>query len=152
MKKMMTLIVSVFLAISLAGCDTMSRQDFGMISGGVAGGLLGNTIGGGTGKVIAIAAGTLAGAMIGGSIGQQMDAQDQSRMYSALENNNIGQPAYWHNAQTGAQYEVVPVRNVKIRGNRYCREYRTYANIGGKREQVYGKACRQPDGSWKAVN
>ena len=31
------------------------------------------------------------------------------------------------------------------------REYRTTADIGGKQEQMYGTACRQPDGSWKAV-
>lgn len=30
-----------------------------------------------------------------------------------------------------------------------CREYYMTANIGGKKEQVYGTACRQADGSWK---
>jgi surface antigen len=29
-----------------------------------------------------------------------------------------------------------------------CREYTIDAVIGGKREKVYGTACRQPDGSW----
>jgi len=30
-----------------------------------------------------------------------------------------------------------------------CREYQTTIMIGGKREKAYGKACRQPDGTWK---
>ncbi len=30
-----------------------------------------------------------------------------------------------------------------------CREYHTKARIGGRLQQIYGRACRQPDGSWK---
>ena len=30
--------------------------------------------------------------------------------------------------------------------------HRGDVNIGGKTEQAYGTACRQPDGSWKVVN
>jgi surface antigen len=33
-----------------------------------------------------------------------------------------------------------------------CREYSLDAEIGGKTEQVYGTACRQPDGSWRIVD
>lgn len=32
-----------------------------------------------------------------------------------------------------------------------CREYQSTAIIGGKEEKVYGRACRQPDGTWKNV-
>lgn len=32
-----------------------------------------------------------------------------------------------------------------------CREYTIDALIGGKKEKVYGTACRQPDGSRKIV-
>lgn len=129
----------------------MSNQDVGVISGGVAGGLLGSTVGGGTGKILAVAAGTIAGAVIGGSIGRNMDQNDRMRMNSALDNNNVGQPAYWQNQKSGATYKVTPVRNVSKNGNKYCREYRTIVDIAGKRQQMYGTACRQPDGSWKVV-
>ena len=30
-----------------------------------------------------------------------------------------------------------------------CREYYTTARVGGRIQQIYGHACRQPDGSWK---
>ncbi len=103
-------------------------------------------------RILAIAAGTIAGAVIGGAIGKNMDRNDKARVNRALEDNQLGQPAYWHNASSGANYEVVPVKNVTYQGNQYCREYRTVANIGGKKQQMYGTACRQPDGSWQAVS
>jgi len=37
------------------------------------------------------------------------------------------------------------------RGTGPCREYYMTADIGGKKKQIYGKACRQADGSWKVV-
>lgn len=144
--------VIALLSIYLVGCANMTKQDVGTITGGVAGGLIGSTVGKGSGQILAIAAGTLAGAYIGGAVGKSMDDTDRLKMNQALEGNNVGQPAYWHNSKTGADYQVEPVRNVTYEGNRYCREYRTTANIGGKKQQMYGTACRQPDGSWQAVN
>src|SRR3990167_722397 len=151
MKRFFISIVMTLAAICLVGCDTMNNQDVGTVAGGVAGGLLGSTVGAGNGRLVAIAAGTLAGAMLGGAVGHNMDENDKARMNAALENNNVGQPAYWNNAKTGANYQVTPVKNVTVSGNKYCREYRTTADIAGKQQQVYGKACRQPDGSWKAI-
>lgn len=152
MKKILTALVVVLCSLSVMGCSNMNKQDVGMLTGGVAGGLLGSTVGGGNGKILAIAAGTLAGAFIGGQVGKSMDETDRLKMNRALENNAVGQPAYWHNSNTGANYEVVPTKNVTVEGNEYCREYRTMANIGGKKQQVYGTACRKPDGSWQAVS
>lgn len=151
MKKIFTAFFVFLCSLSLIGCQNMSNQDVGVITGGVAGGLIGSTVGGGSGKILAIAAGTIAGAVIGGSIGKNMDANDRMRMNRALDNNPVGQPTYWQNANSGAAYRVVPTRNVTVRGNKYCREYRTVADIAGKKQQIYGTACRQPDGTWKAV-
>lgn len=152
MKKIYTGLVSLLCSVSLVGCANMTNQDVGTVSGAVAGGLLGSTIGQGGGQLVAIAAGTLVGAYSGGSIGKHMDDEDRMRMNAALENNDLDQPAYWHNAKTGSNYRVTPVKNVSVNGNRYCREYRTTAIIAGKEQQMYGTACRQPDGSWKAVS
>lgn len=138
--------------MSLVACSNMTKQDVGTVTGGVAGGLLGSTVGGGSGKILAIAAGTLAGAFIGGAIGKNMDDTDRMKMNSALDNNNVGTPAYWHNANSGTNYEITPTKNVTVNGNEYCREYRTVAIIAGKKQQMYGTACRQPDGSWQAVS
>ncbi|MDF1793160.1 MAG: hypothetical protein P1U88_14685 [Thalassobaculaceae bacterium] len=38
------------------------------------------------------------------------------------------------------------------RYGRYCREYQSTAVIGGQRQQIYGTACRNPDGSWAPIN
>lgn len=139
-------------SISLIGCTQMTKQDVGTVTGGVAGGLLGSQFGKGGGQLLAIGAGTLAGAFIGGAVGKSMDETDKMKMNQTLETNNVGQPAYWQNQNTGASYTVVPVKNVNVNGNAYCREYRSTADVGGKKQQVYGTACRQPDGSWKVVS
>jgi surface antigen len=151
MKKIITACVIFLCSLSLVSCQAMSNQDTGVIAGGIAGGLLGHTIGGGSGRILATAAGTIAGAMIGGSVGRSMDRVDRMRMNRALENNSVGRPAYWYNDHSDTYYEFIPVRNITIHGNRYCREYRTIAKIGGRKEVVYGTACRQSDGSWRIV-
>jgi surface antigen len=151
MKKFLTPLI-LTCCLSLTACENMSKQDVGVLSGGVIGGLVGSQFGQGGGQILAIGAGAAAGALIGGAIGKNMDETDRLRMNQALENNNIGQPAYWKNSRTGTNYTVVPTHNVTVHGNRYCREYRTVANIGGRNQQIYGTACRQPDGAWKVVN
>lgn len=151
MKKIVSFIVCLIVFASLAGCSNMSKQDVGTVSGAVAGGLLGSQFGGGTGKLLAVGVGTLAGAFLGGAVGKSMDDTDQLKMQRALESNPVGKPAYWQNANSGTSYTVTPVKNVNVNGNKYCREYNTTAVIGGKQQQIYGTACRQPDGSWKVV-
>lgn len=152
MNKIVTSLAVLMTSVSLVGCAGMSNQDAGTLSGAAIGGLLGSQFGGGGGRVLAIGAGAIAGALIGSAIGRSMDASDRMLMDQALENRPVGQPAYWTNANTGASYTVIPEQNVTIDGNQYCREYRTTAIIAGKRQQMYGTACRQPDGTWQMVN
>jgi surface antigen len=152
MKKVLTMFIFFLSCTSLIGCANMTKQDVGTVTGGVAGGLLGSTVGQGSGRILAIAAGTLAGAYIGGAVGKSMDDTDRLKMNQALENNQLNQPSYWKNNRTDTNYQVVPVKNVTVEGNQYCREYRTVAYIGGKKQQMYGTACRQPDGSWQSVS
>jgi surface antigen len=146
-------LVSTALAcvLMLAGCATNvgPRQQSGMIIGGVLGGLLGNQVGGhGSERTAAIIAGTLAGAAIGGAIGQSMDITDRMNTSAALENVRTGVPTTWQNPNTGNQYTVVPTRTYNTAAGP-CREYTIDGIVGGRKEQVYGTACRQPDGSWK---
>ena len=151
MKRFITSFYVLICSFALAGCQNMSNQDAGTMTGAVAGGLLGSTIGQGSGQVLAIAAGAMAGAYIGNNIGKHMDDTDRMRMNQALESHNVGQPAYWDNQKTHTRYKVTPVKNVTVAGNEYCREYQTVATINGQQQKMYGTACRQPDGSWKAV-
>lgn len=153
MKKILAKFVILCTAISLFGCSNPpNNQDFGTVSGGILGGLVGSRFGGGAGQLVAVGAGALVGAYIGGAIGRSMDAADRAKTNNALENNAVGQPAYWQNPKTGASYNVVPTKNVTVDGNQYCREYQSTATVAGKKQQVYGTACRQPDGSWQAVS
>jgi len=151
-KKITTAFVAVLMGLNLAGCADMSKQDIGTLSGGAIGGLVGSQFGGGTGKLLAIGAGAVAGAVIGNAIGKNMDDTDRLKMNQAMEQNSLGQPAYWTNQKTDDSYTVVPTKNVSYDGNPYCREYRSTAIIAGKKQQIYGTACRQPDGTWQTVN
>ena len=152
MKKTTTALVAVLISLNLIGCSNMHNQDVGTLTGGAIGGLIGSRFGGVTGQLVAIGAGALAGAYIGNRIGKNMDDTDRLKMNQAMEQNSTGQPAYWQNQKTNTSYTVVPTKNVTYDGNPYCREYRSTAIIAGKKQQVYGTACRQPDGSWQTVN
>jgi surface antigen len=134
----------------LAGCQTTQR-DTGTVIGGIAGGLLGNQIGKGSGRTAAIIVGTIAGAYIGGNIGQQMDDNDRYRSQQAMEHNRLNETSSWRNPDTGHSYQVTPTRTYETASGP-CREYTTDAVIDGRRETVYGTACRQPDGTWQASN
>lgn len=148
MNRVGAVIVAVPLLVSAAGCAT--KQDTGVLTGGVLGGVVGSSVG--HGKAGAIVAGSVIGALIGGAIGSTMDEQDRHRAYHALEHNRSREPYSWRNPDSGNSYTVTPTRTYEARAGQYCREYQTDAVINGHRDRVYGTACRQPDGSWQAVN
>ncbi len=146
---------ALIIALGLAGCSSdPSKQDIGTVAGGLAGGLIGSQFGSGSGQILAIGAGALAGAFLGGAIGKNMDDTDKLKMNKTLETAPLGKPAYWQNDKTGNTYTVTPTKdlNPKKHHNEYCREYTTTAVIAGKTQNMYGTACRQPDGSWKTVS
>ncbi|MSP48929.1 MAG: hypothetical protein EXQ95_06340 [Alphaproteobacteria bacterium] len=58
----------------------------------------------------------------------------------------IGAPIFWHDQ--GARGTVVATRDGWSDAGRYCREFQQTVEIGGRSEQAYGTACRQPDGAW----
>lgn len=149
MKKTMSVTVLVCSLIGLAGCSNLSNQDVGTLTGGVAGGLLGSTIGNGGGRMLAIGMGTLAGAYIGGKIGHNMDETDKLKTQRAFEHAPTGRPTTWQNPDSGNSYTVIPERTFQNPAQQPCREYNMTAIIGGKKEHMYGTACRQADGSWK---
>jgi surface antigen len=132
--------------LRLGHCE---HDRLGVLLGGAAGAAVGTQIGGGSGRTAAIIGGTILGALIGGSIGRHMDSIDQHCVGQALEHANDGQNITWRNPESGTQYRVAPTRTVQVSDGRYCREYTTEALIGGRVQQTYGTACRQPDGSWQ---
>ena len=146
------LVAPMVAALALTGCATDGpREQAGTIIGGVLGGVLGAQVGGGHGRTVAIIAGALAGAAIGGAVGESMDDNDRRKVAETLEGVRTGVPAAWINPDTGVQYSVTPTRTYDTAAGP-CREFTTKAIIGGKRETVFGTACRQADGSWQVMN
>jgi surface antigen len=125
----------------------------GGLGGAVVGGLLGSTIGGGSGKTLATIGGALAGGLVGNNIATQLSCQDRGFLGNSTERSlNTGQPVSWRNPDTGNYGDVTPVRSYNSNSGQYCREFQQTIYVGGKKQQGYGTACQQPDGSWKIVS
>jgi surface antigen len=148
------IIATALTATLLSGCTTDgvgTKQGIGTLGGAAAGGLLGSQIGGGSGKLAATAAGTLLGAYLGNEVGSSLDRADELHRQRAIEQALVAkpsQPITWTNPQTGHRGSVTTTRKYRTSG-RQCREFQQTVVIGGREEQAYGNACRQPDGSWK---
>jgi len=127
-----------------------NREVVGQILGGATGGLVGSQLADGSARLAAIAAGTVVGMLVGGEIGREMDRADKLCVDQALETAPDGTGIRWND--NNRQYTVTPTSTRKNAEGQYCREYQTQSNVNGKTQQVYGKACRQPDGSWKIVS
>lgn len=132
--------------------ETCYREDVGRLLGGIAGAAAGSRIGKGDGRTAAVIGGTIIGIMVGGHIGRSMDDLDQNCVGQVLEHAPPDEPIVWESSHSGGRYQVTPSEPFNDRQGRYCREYQTTATIGGRVEQVYGTACRQPDGSWQIVD
>ncbi|MBX3709213.1 MAG: glycine zipper 2TM domain-containing protein [Gammaproteobacteria bacterium] len=147
------LIASIGLVVSCSSANTQSQNTtLGAVTGAVVGGVAGSAIGAGTGQIVAIGAGAIAGALIGGYVGQSMDHSDNVQTYYALEHTPKQKAYHWKNKKTGKQYTVIPSsKHVAMKGYSDCRKYTVVADIKGKKQRVHGVACRQADGSWKAI-
>jgi len=139
-------------AMLVSACaDQPTQEQQGMVIGGVLGGVLGSQVGRGEGRTVATIVGTLIGAAVGGAVGRSMAESDRLKAAHSLETVRTGVPSTWRNPDTGNQYTFTPMRTYDA-AQGPCREYVVDAIIGGKREKVYGTACRQPDGSWRVVS
>jgi surface antigen len=99
----------------------------------------------------AIIGGTVLGAIVGGSVGHAMDLADRWYVTRTLEYAPSREVVSWQNPDTRTRYELEPLATYEQPDGRYCREYRTAATIGGETREIYGTACRQPDGAWELV-
>ncbi|NQV22372.1 MAG: glycine zipper 2TM domain-containing protein [Rhodospirillales bacterium] len=134
------------------GGGRCNRDAIGTILGAATGGLLGSQLGDGTGQMAAVGAGVFLGAILGGSIGRQMDQVDHSCVGQVLEYAPDNQAVTWQNPNTDAHYTTIATKTYEQPNGRYCREYQTTATVGGRVRDMYGTACRQPDGAWEIVN
>jgi surface antigen len=150
--------IPVALVFVLAACGQGqgNKQTGGTLIGAGLGALAGSQIGGGRGQLAAVAIGALAGAYFGSEVGKSLDSADRMAMQrtsqGALESNQTGQSSSWSNPDSGHSGTVTPTRTYQTASGDPCREYQQTVTIDGKTEQAHGRACRQPDGSWKIVN
>ncbi|HUD50984.1 RT0821/Lpp0805 family surface protein [Parvibaculum sp.] len=161
-KRLELVSLALLLAIGLVAAPGTARADcsptstngiLGGLGGAVVGGLLGSTIGGGSGKTLATIGGALAGGLVGNNLATQLTCQDQNYLgNSTYRSLDSGQPVSWKNPDSGNYGDVTPVRSYNSQQGQYCREFQQTIYVDGKREQGYGTACRQPDGSWKIVS
>ena len=150
------LTLAAVVAVSLAACQSMQdnpKQTGGTLLGAGLGALAGSQIGGGKGQLAAVAIGALGGAWLGSEVGKSLDKAD--RMYaersaqSALETGRSGQTSSWRNPDSGHAGTFTPVRTYETASGLPCRDYETTVTIDGRQERASGRACRQPDGTWK---
>ncbi|MGB8274273.1 MAG: RT0821/Lpp0805 family surface protein [Alphaproteobacteria bacterium] len=146
----------VIMAVALAACTPgREKEQIGAVTGAGLGALAGSQIGSGSGRLAAVAIGTLLGAWGGSEVGRQLDERDRLLASQAYEQANaapVGQTITWNNPQSGHSGTVTPTRDgTNTQTGAYCREYQQTVTVGGKSQEAYGTACRQPDGTWKVV-
>jgi surface antigen len=138
---MRNLIIAALGVSALAGCATPSGQ--GAALGGGGGAIIGGLAGGGTGALI----GAAAGGLLGYGAGRVVEEQDRQRAAIALEQNR---QLEWENSR-GNTYRMVP-GPTRYYSGRECRDFRMFADIDGRAQEVTGTACRRPDGSWEQIS
>lgn len=145
---------SLIVACISTGCEN-PKQAVGSVGGGALGAWAGSTIGSGRGRVVATAVGAVTGALLGGAIGQQLDKADRERAekncQNTLEKSPVGTTSTWKNPDSGNSGTFTPTRTFQNQQGQHCREFQQTIVVGGRAQQAYGTACRQPDGSWRIV-
>lgn len=150
-----TLIAATAFALAVSGCvDTGPRQTVGGLTGAALGGLLGAQFGSGRGQLVTTGVGVLIGGLLGSEIGRSMDEVDRMQANRAVvqaQSAPIGQQIAWNNPSSGNYGTITPTRDGNSASGQYCREFQQTITVGGRTEQAYGIACRQPDGNWRIV-
>jgi surface antigen len=149
------------LAVVLTtGCETVGetvkanpKTTIGAAGGATVGGLIAAAA---SANPAAIAASVVGGLLVGGLVGNLLDDRDKrlqaEAAHRALETAPSGQSVAWKNPDTGHSGTVTPTKTYQAPGAGYCREYQATVEIEGEQEKASGKACRQPDGTWKIAS
>jgi surface antigen len=143
-----------FPALSCTSLANMTSDNPKAVLGSLGGAAAGAgiaAIAGGNPAAIVISA--VAGGLLGGAIGHHLDSKDKQMAAAtaarAFESTPTGQSSAWKNPDSGNSGTITPTKTYQASSGQYCREYRQEIVVGGEKQQAYGTACRQPDGSWK---
>lgn len=80
----------------------------------------------------------------------EADVRAQENAMAEATSAPLSVPITWADGATSGS--VTPVREGHTDDGRICREFQQQVTIAGKRQQAFGTACRQPDGSWQIVS
>ncbi len=155
--KLFKSIMLVATIVIMSGCATNQygqKQTVGGLAGAALGGLLGAQFGGGKGQLASTAVGVLLGGLMGSEVGRSMDDTDRMRADQAnihARTAPLGQVINWNNPQNNNYGSITPVRDGYSDSGNYCREFHQNISVGGKKQDAYGVACRQADGTWRIV-
>ena len=158
--KIAKIVAVTVMAAGLVGASVSdSRADhqtlLGSLLGGAAGAGIGAAFGGGKGAAIGGVSGLLLGALAGNTLGREKRYSPPPTQgyyapppagYTAYQ-----QPAY----RAATTYVPPPAPPVVVAppppaySANYCRDFNQKIIIDGVEKNAYGKACLQPDGSWR---
>lgn len=149
------IVASVLAALLVVGCvagpdgrvrpdpNVFSREGTVPVAAGLVGALVCNQLFKGHGSK----EGWTAICGVGGYfLGRSFVAQSNT----VLERNRINESSSWTDPD-GRQVTMVPTETY-YEGSTPCRQYRTTVEIEGETEILTGRACRQYDGTWRAVD
>jgi len=153
--KVRSKVVATLVAVGvLGGCANMNNAQQGQLIGVGLGTIAAHNLSKGhKDRGLALVVGALAGGIIGQQVGAHLDARDREMygqtMQHTLERAPDNSTGSWNNPNSGHSGTVVPTQTYQASNGQYCREFQTSVVVGGETQQGYGRACRQPDGSWK---
>jgi len=78
--------------------------------------------------------------------GLDASGSDRDCIIGALEALPDERQIAW-TGEAGELFRVTPERSYRSAGL-LCRDYTAQVQVGGRRQQTFGTACRQPDGQW----
>jgi surface antigen len=143
-------LVVVLLALPFLGACESYFASKPEITGGVLCNVLGRQVVDDSGPAAATSESVQLGRFLGRRIGREVYLIDELKTAEALESSCDGHATTWRNTDTGQRYSVTPTQTYRLPSGR-CRDFTTVAENEGREQVIHGKACRQPDGTWKAA-
>jgi len=153
MKPIILIAAALILGLTL-GCGRGYRSRVNSMSDTPPRDVAANQTAGNQNRTIATAVGMVVGGVASSGMGRSLSEADRraamAAEYRALEYGTAGVAAPWSNPQSGHHGTVVADKPY-VSGNQYCRVYAHSIFIGAQPQTMKGKACREPDGTWRSV-
>lgn len=150
-------IMVVLLAIGIAGCQTTSssRRELGTLLSPGNGGFSDRSEPALPRSMPPVNTGTVVGGVAGSEIGRALDPADQQMAtraeFIALETVAAGGQHQWRGGRAAIEGSIAPGEPYQINRSQ-CRDYTHTIIVDGRSRLWRGTACRQPGGSWRAIN